>query len=388
MTDTKRLLKKLDQYEFSSEIDQMDFRKYSVFMKLRNEIQKEYYKLLNHPPQVEVSVREISQKEMKQMTDGSRFMSNEIGKDILKRFHYKWTFVCDEEEVVLISFSEKEKMTKKEMEEMNEMILVIFLIKNLFHRNEKYSQKVTYFPSPLKKKIDSSHSTKCLGVNECNSGLTFVQSHLNHHHIDNGDIILFRQEEHIKVLIHEMMHSNFRDVMLIRHDQSDEMAEQICTDYDILLNESYTEWNATLLNLLYLSIKYDMKISELNEMLQKEVKYGIYVCRRIMKYYGIQDIHEILKINDFCKKHLSQKTNVISYYLFKPLQMLHFDQMNKYLKKRTKKLHIEDEEGAREYKEMMIEWLPELNELIRVRNKKTGKDEVDGEVSLRMTLFS
>ena len=383
MTDTKRLLKKLDQYEFSSKIDQMDFRKYSVFMKLRNEMQKEYYKLLEHPPQVKVSVQQISQKEMKQITNGSRFMSNEIGKDILKRFHYQWTFVCEGGEVILISFSEKEKMAKKEMEEMNEMILVIFLIKNLFHRNKKYSQKVTYFPSPLKKQMNHSHSTKCLGVNECNSGLTFVQSHLNHHHIDNGDIILFRQEEHIKVLIHEMMHSNFRDVMLIRHDQSDEMAEKIC-----ILNESYTEWNATLLNLLYLSIKYDMKILELNEMLHKEVKYGIYVCRRIMKYYGIKDIHEILKINDFCKKHLFQKTNVISYYLFKPLQMLHFDQMNKYLKKHTKKLHIGNEEGAKEYKEMMIEWLPELDEIIRVKNKETGKDQVDGEISLRMTLFS
>jgi hypothetical protein len=387
MSDIKRLLQKINQYEFSKEIDSIDIRKSSHWMKIYKEMQKIYMRLLENPPRVEVSSKPISKEEMKQITDGSRFMSHEIGKDILKRFHYQWTFVCDKGEVILNTFSEKEKLTKSEMEEMNEMILVIFLIKDLFHRNEKYIQKVTYFPSNLKKKINL-HSKKCLGVNECNSGLTFVDSHSNHNHIDNGDIILFRREEHIKVLIHEMFHSNYRDVMLIRHDHRDEMADKICTDYDILLNESYTEWNATILNLMYLSIKYDMKISELNDMLHKEIKYGVYVCRRIMKYYGIQDISEIIRVGDFCKKHIPQKTNVISYYLFKPLQMFHFNQMEKYLKKRTKEMHIVDQEGAREYKEMILEWLPTIQDQLIIISKKSGKNQIDSEKSLRMTLFS
>ena len=304
--DTKRLLQKINQYEFSREIDSIDIRKSSHFMKIYKEMQKIYMRLLEHPPRVEVSSKPISKEEMKEITNGSRFMSHEIGKDIL-RFRFQWTFTCDDGEVILNTFSEKEKLTKSEMEEMNEMILVIFLIKDLFHRNERYIQKVTYFPSNLKKRINS-HSKKCLGVNECNSGLTFVDSHSNHNHIDNGDIILFRREEHIKVLIHEMFHSNYRDVMLIRHDHRDEMADKICTDYDILLNESYTEWNATILNLMYLSIKYDMKISELNDMLHKEIKYGVYVCPKVV-------VLETSAKNIFLKKQMSSPT--ISLNLFK-----------------------------------------------------------------------
>jgi hypothetical protein len=156
--DTKRLLQKINQYEFSKESDSIDIRKSSHWMKIYKEMQKIYMRLLEHPPHVlpkgkkmlsqseshvEVSSKPISKEEMKQITDGSRFMSHEIGKDIL-RFRFQWSFICDSGEVILNTFSEKEKLTKSEMEEMNEMILVIFLIKDLFHRNEKYIQKVSF----------------------------------------------------------------------------------------------------------------------------------------------------------------------------------------------------------------------------------------------------
>jgi len=130
---------------------------------------------------------------------------------------------------------------------------VTILFKKLYKRDENYNQKITYFPTLLKKKIDSS-SKKSLSKNECNSGLTYINQMGNYFNLHNGDIIIFRKEENIKVLIHEMFHSNYRDLMLIRHMNNSEFTDNFCTDYDILLNESYTEFNATIMNIFYISL--------------------------------------------------------------------------------------------------------------------------------------
>ena len=75
-------------------------------------------------------------------------------------------------------------------------------------------------------------------------------------------------------------------------------------------------------------------------MLKREIEYSIKVANKILRFYGINNIDDILKVNNFCKKHLSQKTNVISYYLFKPLQFIHLNQMEEFLKKYTQHLQI------------------------------------------------
>jgi len=84
--------------------------------------------------------------------------------------------------------------------------------------------------------------------------LTYINQMGNYFNLHNGDIIIFRKEENIKVLIHEMFHSNYRDLMLIRHMNNSEFTDNFCTDYDILLNESYTEFNATIMNIFYISL--------------------------------------------------------------------------------------------------------------------------------------
>ncbi len=384
-----RLMKKIGEYRFHQDIDEIDIRKkeYNEFYKLYRKMDKLYFRLKNKKMKLEIEVEEINKNEMINIISQSSFMSKEIAKDCLKIFRFKWNIKYSDD-IELIFFSSHSKLSKKELNTIHEIIFVICFIKNLFGRGSNYSQKVTYFPSLLKKELNKNkQSSKCLGKNECNSGLTYLNTHLDHNHIDNGDIILFRDEEHIKVLIHEMIHSNYRDLMLIRNGNSEDFTDNFCTDYEILLNESYTEFVATILNVFYVCIKNGMKMDEVNVMLKKEIEYGVYVCNRIMRYYGIDNIQDILKVDNFCKKHLSQKTNVISYYLFKPIQMFHLPEMNSFIKNHTSKFHIRNENGVERYRNNILNWMRgnDLNEKMEM----TGKMDIkkDKEKSLRMTII-
>jgi hypothetical protein len=382
--ETSRILKKMKNYEFDTSIENIKIFSMTEYKKLFLKMKKEYESILQHPPQINSTTKSIDKKTLEKELEEFYFMSGPISKYILSHFHFEHIFHA--QDIELHFFTENEKLSKQENHECHEMIYLIQLCKQLYERDHK-KQIVYYYPTLLKKEIPK-HSSKCrhLGQNECNSGLTFVNHNQNPESIHNGDIVIFRKEEHCKVLIHELIHSNYRDLLLIRHSENQDFTKKFCTDYDILLNESYTEFHATILNIFYLGLLHDMKMGEIEELLQKEIQYGIYVYQRIMNYYGFENIQEILKVQDFCKKHLSQKTNVIAYYIFKPLQMLHLKEMNDFMKRYTKDLQIHKKEGVKQYRNQILEWLqePNMQEKLKIQKKNAKKDV---EKTLRMTLF-
>ncbi len=388
--DTTKLLKIIDKYSYSPFIDKIKITKVSFLYKVYEKMKLIYENLIKEVTfdKIDIEVEKIDKSKLKNKLSNLSFTSNIIQNDILNSFEY--VFKIKYQEVELNYYSKNNtfnQLNKKEKEDIYNCIICILLFKKLYNRSY-FQQKITYYPSSLTKLLPNTHNKLCLGPHECNSGLTFVTLHTDPNKTDNGDITLFRKEEHIKVLIHEMIHANFRDLLLI-HDNSREFTKRFCTDYDILMNESYTEFLATILNIFYISIikKYDLK--KMNELLNKEIKYGIYVCNKVLDFYGIKNIKDILKINDFCKKHLSQKTNVISYYLFKPLQFIHLNQMEEFLKKHTKYLQIKDKESALIYKEMIFGFVKNhQNELLEIHlNQNNKNNNLIKNKSLRMTLF-
>ncbi len=382
--DTKKLLNIIDKYNYSSFINKIKITKTSFLFKVFQKMNLIYQDLTKKVKfeNFDIKIENIEKNKLKNKLSNLSFTSNMIQNDILNSFEYEYKI--NYQEVELNYYSKNKNLNKKEKEDIYNCIICILLFKNLYNRSY-FQQKITYFPSSLLKLLPNSPNKLCLGPHECNSGLTFVATHADPDKEDNGDIILFRKEEHIKVLIHEMIHANFRDLLLI-HNNSKEFTNRFCTDYDILLNESYTEFLATILNIFYISLLKKNELDKINEMLNKEIKYGIYVCNKILRFYKIDKIQDILKINDFCKKHLSQKTNVISYYLFKPLQFIHLKQMEDFLKKHTKFLQIKDKESALIYKEMLFNFVKEHpNELLEIHSK--NNNNLLTNKTLRMTLY-
>jgi hypothetical protein len=83
------------------------------------------------------------------------------------------------------------------------------------------------------------------------------------------------------------------------------------------INEAFTESFATIINIFYIHIINKMEKKELNIMFQNEIIYSNYICNKIINFYNINNISDIIKKNNECINNFPQKTNVFSYYILK-----------------------------------------------------------------------
>ena len=117
----------------------------------------------------------------------------------------------------------------------------------------------------------------------------------------------FRKEEAIKVLFHEIIHG-----LRFSNLGSDELITQkLCQKYnlqskDILIDESYTEIWAKILNCYFVSslTNSDKKFQHFCTMLSLEQEFSIYQANKIKQF--------VKKSKD---KNLDKDTNVSAYFL-------------------------------------------------------------------------
>ena len=271
-----------------------------------------------------------------QIDNMSNYMdNNKFTSTIIKDYIYKtYKYVCkiswtNKSINNLYYFSEKpfqinihSKLKVKSTKNIVNMMTIISSLKKMFHR-EEFGQDVYYFPTPFKKELPKPD--EMIGVHECNSGATFLYypSNLND---SNGKIILFREEEHIKVLIHELIHSNYCDEKLVSEQEGGNKT-CFCSKYPVLFHETYTETFATVLNIFFIGIMKGKSSEEIEKMIKNERLYSSQLSRRIFDFYNIDEITQVMKNNNNkCSLFFPQQSNVLSYYILKPLLLSHFKQ--------------------------------------------------------------
>ena len=265
----------------------------------------------------------------------NNFTSSEIKNNIIRtmKYAYKITYKNN----ILYYYSSKKQLVPL-------FILQFFKIINslriLFKTNNKDNIQIIKYFDTNNKKIFPKTGNAILSPNEINSGLTI----LSHKH--NGEIILYRKEEIFKVLIHELIHANSIDHKLIFSSNVKDFSSHFCVNYIVLLNEAYTEACANILNLFFINIIYNNNkkslYNNLNKMFNKELNYSRYIYSKIMNYYGLNSIDDIIKKDNKCSVYFPQKTNVFSYYFLKFILLLHLDEMGVILKKQNNLLKIVD----------------------------------------------
>jgi len=153
----------------------------------------------------------------------------------------------------------------------------------------------------------------------CNSGASYIGRYL---------VYIWRSEEYIRVLIHELIHAFGGDELLINSgDLNHQLSEHFCLNKDqyININETYTETLATIINVIYRSIVAEKK--DIYEMFMIEFGYSLLVLISILKHFDYNNIQQLDK-SKLCKT-LPQKTSVFNYYIMKPFMLFN---MNKFLK--------------------------------------------------------
>ena len=195
---------------------------------------------------------------------------------------------------------------------------IITIIRWLFEINKTPDKKldIYLFLSPEKK----------FAHNECLKSNYNDRCHLSRTNINSGAslyetwIQIFRKEEILKVLIHELIHYLELDINSHSHiiDQKCSHINMHSNSNDILVNESYTELLAIYLYTIYITkIKLDSNDSfeeKFWELYMLEEKYTIYQINKIFKNYSITDLSYFKNPNNFV-----QYTNVISYFIIKYL---------------------------------------------------------------------
>lgn len=158
--------------------------------------------------------------------------------------------------------------------------------------------EVWIFLCPFKKKLPSQKG-KPLGRNEVNSGVTLLSG-------SSSWIQVYRREEVLKVLIHELLHYYQLDI----RDAAEALQTKLGIDH--LLNEAYNELFAIYCHTLYYA---NYKGLDFKECFDEEVKHSKQMFHKIIDYYGIKEW------SDFFSPDFVQYSNVFSYYILKYLLM-------------------------------------------------------------------
>ena len=172
--------------------------------------------------------------------------------------------------------------------------------------------------TPYKKHLDTD-----LGYYQVNSGMSCVSD-------DQNFVIIFRQEEIYKVLIHELIHNMGLDFAGNSLDHLTTHIKLGKNSRPILLNEAYVEIISNYLHSLFYSYKHKVSFKKI---LQDEHTFSIIQANKIMNYFNIKTIKYFSKRNSFV-----QYTNIVPYYIIK-CHLMFFQKvlvLNFLNKKRTK----------------------------------------------------
>lgn len=372
---TEKLLNIINSIDYKNgnkinKINKINILKITFFNKLYNQLRsiltnKEFIK----------SFKNISIKELKHVSKikDSKFMSSEIKKDADK---LKYGYLIEFNNNKIYYYSNQKVKVNNINPELLNICKVIKSLKILFKRENE--EQIVHFYMTKKEKKFPKKKNSLLGPNESNSGVTFSNF------VESGEITIYRREECLKVLIHELIHANFidKELIFINEKLEKQFNSYFCTDYTILLNEAFTEAMATILNLFYIHITLKLKKKELDKMFVNELKYSIYIYSKIMNHYNFNNLNKILKqgINkDLCKSNFPQKTNIIAYYVFKPLILLNLNLFASMYEKYSIDYRISN--GFIEhFIKFILDHITELNGIII-------KENILKNNSLRMTLY-
>lgn len=185
-----------------------------------------------------------------------------------------------------------------------------FIIWNVLHilngLNElkplEYNLNIRLIDLNKKKKM-----SKILDSSNINSGLTIEYNNSN-----TKDIYVYRREEMIKVLIHELLHAyNFEN--FIRKSENKRLKELFKLDRNIYIGETYIDTIACYINLII----YSLIESKLYYIVDKEelVKKNLIIERNHIFNQG-HIILEHYKNND---NIINDDVNAIEYYVLKAI---------------------------------------------------------------------
>lgn len=287
----------------------------------------------------------------------NKFISYQITEYIINNIKYKKTIKNNLYNITIYSCNNNNKVNELISEIINIVNFIILILKT-----DKIIN-LTIFLTPLKKIYSEN-----LNINNINSGST-----------NKFNIFIFRKEEILKVIIHELIHytnydishnSNLNELLIKKINLLDNSSY-------ISINESYTEAVTILIFMFYLTIKKCKKFN-LNyyiKLLKTEIKWSILQAAKLLFYnYKFNNLNEI-----YIKNNIYQTTDIFSYYILKTALLYNYKNFFKFLENNTNNLKfINNQNNYNEFSAFIFTCLNnnKFNNIVNNIIKKIKNDNI------------
>ena len=255
----------------------------------------------------------------------TKFIPDKIREYIKKKINYKYTVLYEFKNILitLIYYSPK-KIKRSILDNILKRIMFMMLISNKY-----INININIYSTPFKKEFNCNSSHKCGNLKHIN-----VNSGLNY----GETIIIFRDEEYLKLLLHELIHALDVDQKYENLNDNKDIFEIFnINTKNLLINESYVETWAIILN-VYCTLKEEDNISletfKLN--LNKELVHSLHQCSKLCIYYDINNFDKIYKTNPDTI-YYKDNVNTFSYHIIKTINLYN---IRKFLKNFCDKNYI------------------------------------------------
>lgn len=256
----------------------------------------------------------------------SDFISREVSTFIesTKGKHFQYDVLQDGRHI-FIHFVLYGKFIRKKYDDYVKNILILLHTLNHFSSKSCLKSKefhIYLYMTPFKKLIpEDDHPINANSVNTGVNTKDVVCSSTSHEH--TNEIIIYREEDWFKVLIHESIHS-FR---LDFPHSGKELLLLFRVKSEVNLFESYTEFWAEIINMMFCAIEmdktnnFDKVIEIMNLMIRVEKQFTLFQAVKILNH---MDLTYETMIKGDCQSY-KEESNVLAYFILKMCLMHHYN---------------------------------------------------------------
>lgn len=300
------------------------------------------------------------------LTENGRFISPKLKQMInsIEYDHLDTNFVIKDVHIKVDIY--KPQLYDNENIKVNNIIEAIKFISyfsKTVNQSFKDNVEIKVILSPFKKEISENNHLTSYNVN---SGFT-----IRDYYKGESKIVIFREEEVIKVLIHELLHSFDLDSKSVRDRYDIRFSKLFEKETEINLNESFTESFACLLNVclasIYISRKNKVSLSGVfRKVLDHERRYILSVGERVGRYN---------------MTNRREQTNITSYYVLKAINWKKIEDFVDYVIKHNYTIG-----SYREYTLYLGAKINEnIHEIKEMRFAGESKESMKNDMSIRMS---
>lgn len=261
----------------------------------------------------------------------SEFIPKKIEEYIRINIKYKYVISYNYKNYIIkINYFSAEKINNTDLfKKIIKRIIFMMIISNTYK-----NLNIEIYDTPFKKEFKCDNHKKCgkLSQNNVNSGLSYL-----------NNIVIFRKEEMLKLLIHELIHALDIDNKFETVQDKIKLLKLFnINENNLLVNESYVESWAIIINLFLVIQEKNTNQSEefkknlFRTYIKKEIVHSFQQCAKLCLYYNINDFNKIYRNNKNSIEYIDS-VNTFSYHIIKTINLYN---IRKFLKNFCDKNYI------------------------------------------------